>query len=139
MKKILFLSIILIFSFFYKSSAQARLGSTKDVILKEFKDLEYKTELKSKFYEGQEHWFIKVNFKLCVATYFLDKDDICIYTIIKPKSQGSLNYFVEDYNKKYVIVSDKKWRMYTKEGIAYIELVFGDNGNYYFLWSINDE
>ena len=40
-----------------------------------------------------------------------------------PLKQGGLNYFVEDYNSKYVIVSDTEWKFYNQNGIMYISLI----------------
>jgi hypothetical protein len=46
-----------------------------------------------------------------------------------------LNYFVEEYNKNYVIVDSMNWRMYSNDGtISAISLVTSDSGRAYFLW-----
>jgi len=51
-----------------------------------------------------------------------------------PNSQEALNAYVEKYNKLYVIVSSTKWKMYSKDGISNIDLIYLDGGGCYFQW-----
>ena len=56
-------------------------------------------------------------------------------TAVIPDNQGALNFYVELYNKQYVIVSPTKWKMYSKGGIANIQLIYPDSDGYCFIWT----
>ena len=68
--------------------------------------------------------------------YMFDSEDICKICLLVPDTQGDLNYYVELYNSQYVIVSETEWKMYNKNGIAKIELIFNNNKPS-FKWTIN--
>jgi hypothetical protein len=111
---------------------QARLGSTVSDIKSEFSESSY--NLKSGYDSDDDYYIILTTEKAEVLHYF-NSDKICNLSIIKPKNQGALNYYVELYNKQYVIISDRKWKMYSENGIANIELLFPESGKYLFRWS----
>lgn len=113
--------------------AQSRLGSSFNEIKNEFSDAKYNLKT-DKTDDGVLYILIETT-KTSVVHYF-DSDLICTVSVILPDDQGTLNYIVEEYNKQYVIVSKKKWRMYTNDGIAEIELIFSEDNNTYFVWKV---
>lgn len=113
-------------------NAQARLGSSFTEIKEEFSDPKYKLMI---LHHSDMKKYIHIQLHGASIEYYFNDSNICIWTVILPASQGALNYYVEEYNKKYVILSPTKWRMYSDQGYAEIELTFTDNGKYYFIWT----
>lgn len=118
-------------------SGQARLGSSVTDIKKEFSDKSH--ELKSG-YDSDKNYYIRVFTDIATVFYYFDEDSYCDQVLIIPDDNGKLNYFVEDYNKSYVIISNQEWKMYNESGIANIRLVFPDvkGEKPYFVWTPND-
>ena len=112
--------------------SQARLNSTASEIREEFSDEQY--NLTSGF-DSDGDYYIRVENDRSTAFYYFENNQMCYMTIIIPDDQGALNMYAEHYNSRYVIISDTKWKMYTSNGIANIELVFTDNNSYFFLWT----
>ncbi|MBS1632917.1 MAG: hypothetical protein JST10_10135 [Bacteroidetes bacterium] len=111
---------------------QARLGSSASDIKSEFWESHYK--LKSG-YDKDGDYYITIVTERATVTYYFNSDKVCYLTAIIPDNQGALNFYVELYNKQYVIVSSKQWKMYSENGIANIKLIYPEGGGYYFLWS----
>lgn len=123
------LTILLAFCTFTLFS-QARLGKTKREIVSEFSELAPETG-----YDSNGNSYIDVEMTRAHVRYFIDPSSgLCNLTLILPKSQAALNYYVELYNSRYVIISPTKWRMYTVEGsIAEVELL-SQNESSCFVW-----
>lgn len=111
---------------------QARLGSTATEIKTEYWESSY--NLKSG-YTDDYVYYITITLVNAKVMYFFNSDKVCILTSIIPNNQGALNFFVELYNKQYVIISNTEWKMYSNNGIAKINLIYTDDGDYYFMWS----
>jgi hypothetical protein len=110
--------------------AQARIGSSATEIKNVFWESHY--NLKSG-YDNDGDYFITIEIEKATVAYYFDLDKICSRTVIFPDNQGALNFYVELYNKQYVIVSPTEWKMYSSGGIANIKLIFTDDG-YFFIW-----
>ncbi len=128
--KALFTCVVFVFLQSF-SWGQARLGSSAKDILEEFNESSYERE---SGYTDDLTYYITIKTSRASVVYFFDSDNYCDRCIIIPEDQGALNFYVEQYNKQYVILSSKAWKMYTSSGIANIDLVYGDDGMYYFLW-----
>ncbi|MGR6087941.1 MAG: hypothetical protein ACU4F9_07190 [Arcticibacter sp.] len=113
---------------------QARLGSSATDIRSEFSGSSY--NLKSG-YDDDGDYYISIKMELANVMYLFNSDKSCYLTLIAPDNQGALNYYVELYNKQYVIVSSTQWKMYSENGIANIELVYPESGGYFFRWYAN--
>jgi hypothetical protein len=111
---------------------QARLGTSATDIRSEFSASSY--NLKSG-YDDDGDYYITIETERATVIYYFNSDKICYLTLISPDNQGALNFYVELYNKQYVIISAKEWKMYSEGGIAKIELVYPESGGFYFLWS----
>lgn len=111
---------------------QARLGSKVSEIKSEFYESNY--NLKSG-YANDGDYYITITTEKATVAYYFNSDLVCYLTAIMPNNQGALNFYVELYNKQYVVVSATEWKMYSNNGIAKISLVYPDGGGYYFLWS----
>ena len=118
-------------------SGQARLGSSVTDIKKEFSEKSY--ELTSG-YDSDKNYYIRVFTDIATVFYFFDEGSYCDQLLILPDDNGKLNFFVEDYNKSYVIINNQEWKMYNESGIASIRLVFPDEKGEkpYFVWTPND-
>jgi hypothetical protein len=105
--------------------AQARIGYTEKQIKSEFANYNFKTA-----YTKDNTKYIYWEDADLISAYYLDNKNISYACIIVPKKQGILNYLVESYNKKYVIISETQWKMYNNNGIVNIELVFRDGATF---------
>ena len=126
MKKFLLFDII-VFTFCFNLTAQSRIGYTESQIRSEFSS---KTFTSSTVID---HKVINWQDEDMSVDYFFDDSGICKLCFVTPARQSYLNYMVEKFNKNYVIISDKKWKMYNNNGIIDIELCFSDGGGYYFV------
>jgi hypothetical protein len=111
---------------------QARLHTSAAEIREEFSESRY--DLKSG-YDNDGDFYIRIFTERATVFYYFNSKSICYMTIIKPDDQGALNYYAELYNKQYVVISPTKWRMYSEGGIADIELVYPEDGGFYFVWT----
>jgi len=76
--------------------------------------------------------YIKASTSRADVVYVFD-DYECIITMIIPLTEGALHYYIEKYNNEYVILSKNKWRMYSNNSTATIELRYS-NDKYKFIW-----
>jgi hypothetical protein len=111
---------------------QARLGSTASEIKSEFWESSFNQR---SGYDSDGDYYITITTERSTTTYYFNADKVCYLTAIFPDNQGALNFYVELYNERYVIVSSKQWKMYSSNGIANIQLIYPEGGGYYFLWS----
>lgn len=112
--------------------AQARLGSSAADIQQEFRDREYQQE---SGYDNDGDYYISIQTEKASVFYYFNSERICYLTVIIPNDQGALNFYVELYNSRYVILSSTRWKMYADNGIADIELVYPKTGGYFFMWT----
>lgn len=122
-------TLILIIS--VSSFGQARLGSSAKEIKQEFADAKY--ALKEN-YGTEGVYSITLRNNLATVIYYFDSEKICGRTIIIPDNEAVLNAYVENYNKNYVVINDTKWKMYSNDGISYIELVMDGKLPAHFKW-----
>jgi hypothetical protein len=109
--------------------SQARLGSTRNEIYNEFELYYPKFEISE---DGLAYMHLETERSLLL--YYFNNENLCNISVIAPKTQGDLNFFVEQYNNSYVIMGPTEWRMYSANGaISTIELVT-HNGNTFFVW-----
>ena len=129
MKKLLLIILLIISS--ATAYTQSRLNYSANDIRDEFSDSKY--NLKSNFDKGG-NYYISILTGNSTVFYYFNAERTCIATFIVPDNQGSLNFYVELYNSKYVIVSPTQWKMYSNNGMCEIKLVYSVNGGYYFMW-----
>jgi hypothetical protein len=129
---------VIVLSFLHQNLfCQARLGSSVAELKKEFSDKSF--ELVSG-YDSEKDYYIRIWTDIATVYYYFEEDLLCNLVFITPDDNGKLNYYVEDYNKSYVIINNREWKMYNETGIASIKLVYpeekGDKP--YFVWTPND-
>lgn len=123
MKKIILLFILFSVSCGF-GYTQSRLGYTFDQIKSEFTNEGLKVRIEK---SEKLKTFLVVEMERADVQYIFDDNKICTVTAIYPHNTGQLNYFVERYNKIYVIISPTKWRAYDETGYADIKLVYVDS------------
>lgn len=69
-----------------------------------------------------------------IVIYFFNDAFLCFTTTITPKTQGALQGWIENYNKKYVVVDDTNWKFYNPNGILKCTLEKTEKNLYYFRW-----
>lgn len=114
------------------SYSQVRLGFTSDEVKNEFWEDKYNL---NEGYTIDDIYFINIRGDRANVFNYFDYDKVCFFSTVIPDDQGSLNYYVEQYNSQYVIISSTEWKMYSKNGIAKIKLNYDGEGGYYFTWS----
>ncbi len=123
-------TILLIFLFFFSNLlfSQARINWTEEQIKEDFFDYDFE-----KYYTDDGYYIFTDNAYLSSIAYFFDEYGYCDMTIILPDNQQALNFYVQNYNNKYVTISDTEWKAYTDNGVLIIKLVFQDNNSPYFV------
>jgi len=130
MKKIL-LFIALFTITIMASNAQARIGFTSSDIKKEFANPKYNLITG---YTDDNIYYITITNQRALVIYYFNTYQICDLVIIVPKTQGDLNFYVETYNKQYVINSNNTWTAYLSDGILHVKLTYLEDGGYVFTW-----
>ena len=132
MKKLLFIFTLFFTLAIFNSNAQARLGYSSNEIRSEFSASKYKLT-SGNLDDGQ--YYINITTNYSFVFYYFNQDYICNSTAIVPKNQKVLNALVENYNENYVKTSATSWDAYLDGGILKINLIYPDEGGYYFKWS----
>ncbi len=109
--------------------SQVRLGYKMSDIYSEFQE---KNPRISTNEDGTA--YMALNFEKCLTLHYFTDDKICFMTVISPNTQGDLNFFVEYYNKSYVILSPTSWRMYSTGGGNCDITLMTNEGQTYFVW-----
>ncbi len=93
-------------------------------------------------YDKQGNYRIMVDLGDIATVHYFTPERICDESQILTRTQGVLNYYVEKYNKSYVIISPTKWKMYNETGICDIELVstsISTGGTLsFFRWTVDE-
>jgi hypothetical protein len=108
--------------------SQVRLGNSRSEIYKEFQ--EYSPEFGT-FEDGTPH--LSFTTSRAYVRHSFNASGYCTDAMVVPLNQGALNFYVEMYNRQYVIVSQTEWKMYNSNGIATIKLI-SYNDMAFFLW-----
>ena len=127
MKKAL---LLMMMAWSLTTTAQARIGSTLGEIFNEFSD-------NNPSYRTLDDGRVTMRVLTDRATidYVFNDEQNCEATLILPHRQGDLNYYVETYNSRYVIISSREWRMYSGDGsIAKITMETYQDKTF-FMWT----
>lgn len=120
MKKVLlFVTILTLTSTLF---CQARIGYTREQIMNEF----YNYTFDFKQLNDSTSCISTTSYDRGHLIYYFNSYGYCYSCALFPNTTGDLNFLVENYNKEYVIISETKWKAYTKKGIVDIELIYGD-------------
>lgn len=127
MKKIL-LSIVFLLPFL--GSAQAHLGISLTDLKELHNDKTFKID-----YTTDGVKYASADMPLGEFTYYFSKEDGLTFRCIQiPHNMTALNAQVENYNKKYVIVSETSWKAYLEGGgLMKINLVYDEEYKAYFF------
>ena len=111
------------------TAAQARLGSTLTEIYSEFSDNNPSMKTLD---DGRKS--LRVLTDRATIDYVFNSNQECEVTLILPNGQGDLNYYVETYNSRYVILSAKEWRMYSSDGAIARITIENYKDKTFFMW-----
>jgi|LakMenEpi03Aug12_release.lakeMendotaPanAssembly.Ray.scaffolds.fasta_scaffold86570_8 hypothetical protein len=123
MKKLI-LSLFLLLTVVF-TNAQCRIGSAYSDIYSEFE-----TKNPSVYFTDEGQLYLSIEVITGTALYYFDSDKICTETVIFPKDDDAVNFYVESFNKHYVIMSPTSWRMYLNGAYADITLVYFQERNF---------
>lgn len=98
--------------------SQSRIGFSESEIRREFSESKFEVG-----YTDNRTKYISTYFERLFVVYFFNDKNICFMTSSTPTDGGMVNFLVESYNNKYVIIDERNWKSYTENGIIYITLV----------------
>lgn len=130
MKKFILLAVFAIA--LQQVSGQERLGKSASDIRKEYAAAAY--NLQTGFDDDGDYYLSVEVERAIVFYYFKSVNDPCYVTVIYPKRQGDLNYYVEQYNKSYVIISATSWRKYSVGGYSNIVLKYDGDYSWFVFY-----
>ena len=111
---------------FLSAKSQTRIGYTESQIRSEFYEKTFQT-----LYTQNGNKVIYWRDYDKEVSYGFDNSGLCTVSMIQPFKQGLLNYYVEKFNKDYVIVDETHWKWYNNSSIVYIRL--SQEGSYSFF------
>ena len=130
MKKLL-LSLVGIILLCTISFSQSFIGEKKKEMFKQFKKDAVEIGKSEKI--GDVGYSIKVTFKESVNWYTFTNDNICFfYIMVQNYSNDLYNFYVNDYNSKYLRVTDGKyeiWKEPKSDTFIYRWIVVNINSN----------
>lgn len=129
MKKLILILTILIS---FMSNSQSRLGYSYTEVKNEFSDQYTFTT----GYRDELGKFLEFEIPGGMVTYYFNDESVCYFVTLVPESKGDLHFFIEEYNKKYVITSRTSWLIYTDGYEVKINLEYLKNGIYVFYYSL---
>jgi hypothetical protein len=127
MKKLVIMLVLL--SIVAPAFSQARLGRSFYEINQEYEE-NYSVVI-DKF---KDNIVLNIDMDRAVIKHLFDNNDICILSMIAPKSNIDVQYYVERYNKELVIMSPTEWRFYVGNSIAKVSLETLDDNSIVFFW-----
>jgi hypothetical protein len=129
MKKLILILAILIS---FVSNSQSRIGFTYNEIKNEFSEQYTFTT----GYRDELGKFLEIQIPGGLVTYYFTENNVCYFVTLLPETKGDLHFFIEEYNKKYVILSRTSWLIYTDGYQIKITLEYLKDGMYYFCYSL---
>jgi hypothetical protein len=123
------LLITLTFFFVFNSLfSQSRIGYSEYEIRSEFKFDNFVTHTM----EGGNKYIVKEELGI-KDYYYFNSDNICTVCLREPTTTVILNWMVESYNKKYVIISPREWNIYCDNGTILSCVLKNVDGTNYFV------
>ncbi|OYT15492.1 MAG: hypothetical protein B7C24_12790 [Bacteroidetes bacterium 4572_77] len=113
------------------SLAQVRLNTSSQEILQEF---EKEGIIQDTNTSGAVYLMLDADY--WTVYYTINEASICTQCFIVPADNEVINYFVEKYNKNYVVIGIKEWRSYYGADVASIVLKETEDGEAFFLWEM---
>lgn len=114
------------------SKAQSRIGYSLSEIKTEFPSSKYNIE----FNELTDTSCIYTVKEVPVTIIYLFDHSDCTATFIIPQTSTTLKSYIEEYNNKYVKVSQNQWKVNLGNGICRIDLESPENDKLpFFLWT----
>jgi len=128
MKKLVIMLVLL--SIVAPAFSQARLGRSFYEINQEYEE-NYSVVI-DKF---KDNIVLNIDMDRAVIKHLFDSNDICILSLIAPKNNIDVQYYVERYNKELVIMSPTEWRFYVGNAIAKVSLETTTDNSIVFIWT----
>lgn len=124
------LILILALSLTTIAQSQSRLGYSYSEILTEFKvKYDYTTGFSEEL--GK---YLQFDMGTASLTYYFNNDNYCYTVILLPTTKEDMHAYIEKYNNKFTIISDTEWKMYGNGVTVTIELIYVEDGGYFFLF-----
>lgn len=120
--------ILLLTLFTLQTHAQMMIGYKVQEIRTKYSDKEIESG-----YTKNNVFYLNFETDIAHVVHYFNDEGFSYYGLLLPKSQSQINFYVELYNKNYVILDNTHWQMYNGNGIASIELIF-DDGVAVFIW-----
>lgn len=124
--------VLLFFTLFFLfqiSYSQARIGWTESEIKSDFYYWTFETDYSD---AGLKYIFTD-DAEYAIISYYFNSDGYCTFCAVLPNNRAGLNYYVQAYNSRYVVISDTKWKAYLESGVLIIELHFDSESPYFII------
>ncbi len=112
--------------------SQALIGYTPSQVREKFPDKDWE------YYKwGDDDKLLVMTFSTeeLIVNYFFNEDNLSLFCTIKPLKQGGLQFLVEKYNNRYVVINSNTWRFYADGTVFICKLKTLDDGSFYFQWT----
>lgn len=123
------------FSLFLSCSlfSQEAIGMTESAIRAEFPYFNFKVELQT----VEEHEIKSLTYSSNTLHYsishVLNKGNKCLLTVFTTSNEEILKNAIENFNKQYIVISNKQWKKYKGDKIITIDFIARD-GIYAFMF-----
>lgn len=115
--KLLHFLVFIVLIAYNSSEAQSRIGVAETRIRQDFKDKTFESG-----YTKDNDYYISFDYEYGGFVYYFDEEKVCTHCMLIPYNLKIVNKLVNDFNQKYVPVSDTKWKAYIEGGLIYINL-----------------
>ena len=129
MKKILLLLLMLVS---YKGMSQALIGYTPSQVREKLPNMDWEYY---KWGENDKLLVMTFSTEELIVNYFFNDENLSLFCTIKPLKQGGLQFMVEKYNNRYVVINSNTWKFYTDGTVFICRLKTLDDGSFYFQWT----
>lgn len=126
---------LLFIATFHESKSQPLFGYTPSEIRNEFPNESWTYD---KWGDNKDMLMMSFSTQTFDVAYLFNQNNKSVFTSISPTKQGTLQYFIETYNNRYVIISNTKWKLYKEGSIFVCELMQRKDGSYFFFWTLEE-
>ena len=78
--------------------------------------------------------FITSSGEYYLWVHYFNEADYCWFSGLYPNSQEAMYAVIELFNEEYIVVSDTKWKIYSRGLVVDVKLDQDDDGSYLFVF-----
>ena len=109
-------------------NSQVRMATPKEDIKKEFSYLKIEDHIITDSVDA-----ITFQTRNSAVTHLFDEEGLSYCAFLTPFGDEELKYYIERYNREYIVISPTQWRVYYKDQYVDITLTEANNTSL-FIW-----